>query len=378
MHLAIDIRHLATDQHSGVGRYTLELLKRMPKLSPNDKFTFFASGTQQTLEKLPKFYGSNISIIKKQIPNRVLSAKLVFTAHTLDDFLPEKPDLWFFPNINIIKTHKPYVITVHDLSFELFPHFFTFKDRLWHKAAAPKSLINDSESILAVSENTKHNLCSLWGVSEDKINTTPLGVDDNFAPTEQPCDKNFLKEHEIDYPYILSLCTLEPRKNIETIVEAYEKWRDYYSQDIDPSSIPHLIIAGGRGWKNSYLHKRINNSHYRNQIHVLGYIPEKHKPTLYRYASLFVFPSFFEGFGLPIVEALASGTPVISSFTGSMQEVGKEHVIYVDPYNVNDLFHAIVIGLSQQKETFVLPSNIFSWDATARRTLGVLKACCRK
>lgn len=376
MHLAIDIRHLATDQHSGVGRYTLELLRRMPKLAPNDNFTFFASGSEETLNKLPKFSGSNIQIIKQQIPNRVLSAKLFFTAHTLDDFLPKKPDLWFFPNINIIKTHKPYVITVHDLSFEMFPHFFTLKDRLWHKASSPKSLINDSESILAVSENTKHNLCSLWGVSEDKISTTPLGVDDDFDSAEQPCDQNFLREYGIDYSYILSLCTLEPRKNIETTVEAYEKWRDFYSQDIDSSSIPHLIIAGGRGWKNSYLHKRISSSPYRNQIHLLGYIPEKHKPTLYRHASLFVFPSFFEGFGLPIVEALASGTTVISSFTGSMQEVGKEHVIYIDPYNVNDLTHAIQIGLEQQEEAFELPSNIFSWDSTARRTLGVLKACC--
>ncbi len=375
----------------------------MTKMAPDDRFTLFASGTPETLEKLPRFSGQNIQIIKEQIPNRALSAKLHFTAHTLEDFLPEKPDLWFFPNINIIKTHRPYVITMHDLSFELFPKFFRVKDRIWHKAAGPRTLAEQAELIFAVSENTKHNLTSLWQIGEDTIVTTPLGIDDRFGTKEEPCDKNHLLSHNIDYPYILSLCTLEPRKNIETIVEAYEKWRGqntvysrqyavgsfdpptfeggvrggYSDEPVHPathSPAPHLIIAGGKGWRNGYLHKRIQNSKYKKDIHVLGYIPEKHKPTLYRHAELFLFPSFFEGFGLPVIESLASGTPVITSFTGSMQEVGKEHVIFVDPYNVHDLVHAIEIGLkSNNKPGSHIPS-IFSWNAAAKRTLMSLKA----
>ena len=376
MHLAIDIRHLTTDQHSGIGRYTIEIIKRITKMAPEDKFTLFASGSSETLSKLPKFSGKNVEIVKHEMPNRVLSAKLHFTAHTLEDFLPEKPDLWFFPNINIIKTHRPYVITMHDLSFELFPRFFRIKDRIWHGAAGPRSLAEQAELVFAVSENTKQNLSSLWQLSEEQIVTTPLGVDDRFEIKIQPCDKNHLRSHGINFPYILSLCTLEPRKNIETIVEAYEAWRgqntDGRTQNTE--KVPHLVIAGGRGWKNDYLHKRIKKSDYASDIHVLGYIKEKHKPTLYRHAKLFLFPSFFEGFGLPIVEAIASGTNVVTSFTGSMQEVGKEHVIYVDPFNVNDLVHAIDIGLKLKHEVGTHIPGIFSWDAAAKRTLMAIKA----
>ncbi|MBT3230496.1 glycosyltransferase family 4 protein [Candidatus Uhrbacteria bacterium] len=378
MHLAIDIRHLTTDQHSGIGRYTIEIIKRMAKIAPDDRFTLFASGAPETLSKLPKFSGKNITIVKHEMPNRALSAKLHFTAHTLEDFLPEKPDLWFFPNINIIKTHRPYVITMHDLSFELFPSFFRVKDRIWHKAARPRYLAEHAELVLTVSENTKQNLNALWGVGEDRMVTTPLGVDDRFKAKEQACDTNNLKQHDIEFPYILSLCTLEPRKNIETIVEAYEKWRastlPLPKGELEGVAVPHLVIAGGRGWKNDNLHKRIKNSKYTNDIHVLGYIPEKHKPTLYRHAELFLFPSFFEGFGLPIVEAIASGTHVVTSFTGSMQEVGKEHVTYVDPFNVNDLVHAIDVGLKHEHEVGAHIPGIFSWDAAARRTLMAIKA----
>ncbi len=357
----------------------------MTKMAPDDYFTLFAAGSSETLAKLPKFSGRNIELIKEETPNRALSAKLHFTAHTLEDFLPKQPDLWFFPNINIIKTHRPYVITMHDLSFELFPRFFRIKDRIWHRAAAPQSLAEHAELIFAVSENTKHNLSALWGIGEDSIVSTPLGVDDRFETKEQPCDKNYLQSHSIDYPYILSLCTLEPRKNIETIVEAYEIWREQNTEHrTQPKALslskgtqntePHLVIAGGRGWKNDYLHKRIRSSRYSSDIHVLGYIKENHKPTLYRHAELFLFPSFFEGFGLPIVEAMASGTQVITSFTGSMQEVGKEHVIFVDPYNVHDLVHAIDVGLKTDHNLGPHIPSIFSWNAAAMRTLMSIKA----
>jgi alpha-1,3-rhamnosyl/mannosyltransferase len=374
MKIAVDIRHLATAQPSGIGRYTIEILERMTKLSKTDQFLLFSCGSNETLSKLPKFNGKNIAIIKHNESSRIISSKLLFTAHTLDDFLPQKPDIWFFPNINIIKTHRPYAITIHDLSFELFPNFFTSNMRLWHKLANPRNLTRNASAILSVSENTKNNLSMLWGIQDNKITTTPLGVSDDFTQYEQPCDKNHLQSLGINFPYILSLCSLEPRKNIETIIEAYGMWRDANTINDKESSIMHLVLAGGNGWKNSQIHKLINSSRYKSFIHALGFITENQKPTLYRHAKLFVFPSFFEGFGLPIVEALASGTPVISSFSGSMQEVGKEHVIYVDPYNMNDLSLALNVALEQKKENFTIPSNIYSWDATARRTLGVLHA----
>jgi len=379
MKIAIDVRHLCAPRTSGIGRYTIELIKEMANQAPKIRFLLFAAGSQNTLSHLPDFKASNIFITRKQTPNRIISALLRLpNGPALEDFLPEQPDLWFFPNINIIRTKLPYVITVHDLSFDIYPEFFTRKDRSWYKAAKTKDLIKNAKHILAVSDNTKQDLTSRFQIPDSKITVTHLGADKNYHPKTEPCDKNFLLLNKIKFPYFLSLCALEPRKNIESILEAYEIWRDQKPQRFNDSTTPHLVVAGGYGWKAKHIFKLVEKSKYNNCIHLIGYVEEKHKPALYRNATAFVFPSFYEGFGLPVVEAAACGAKIITSFSGSLPEVAPENAIFIDPYNVSDLVKAFdqitispIASVSYERiaiRPYILPPE-FSWKITAQKTL---------
>ena len=258
MNIAIDIRHLTTKNISGVGHYTLNVINELAKESPETTFTLFATGSKKTLSRLPVFHQKNIQVVTKAIPNRVLYALLFLKLITLEKFLSNKPNRWFFPNANIINTKLPYAITIHDISFDFMPDVFSRKQRLWHKIANPKRLAKGAKVILSVSESTKQDLEERWSIDESKIFVTPLGVSSKFKPKEQPHDKNFLRLHKIDFPYFLTLSTLEPRKNIESVIEAYDIWRN----SIDSShKLPHLVIAGGKGWKTKTIEKLIKSSH---------------------------------------------------------------------------------------------------------------------
>lgn len=375
MKIGIDIRHLAKAQHSGVGHYTLNLIKHLARQNPDEQLILFAAGTRATLAQLPRLRGANIKLETLSMPNRLLTARLKsLVGPALEDYLSEPPDLWLFPNINQIKTRLPYALTMHDVAFRLFPEYFTAKSRLWFRTAQVGKLLADAGTILSVSARTKADLNHLWSVPTSKIKVTPLGVDNDYTPQRQPNDRQFLKAHQIDFPYVLTLSTLEPRKNIESAIEAFDAVARQH-----PSLPHHLVIAGGYGWKTKSIHEAKRRAWARERIHFLGYVPGHHKPTLYRRASVFLFPSFYEGFGLPTLEALASGTPVITSFTGSMPEVVGNAAILIDPYNVTDLEQALTEVLLDEnlssllRERGLARAKTYTWTQTAHITMEALQ-----
>lgn len=364
MNIAIDIRHLASPSLSGVGYYTLNLISELARLSPDDTFFLLATGSKKARKFVPSFPQKNIRVIQKNIRNKAFSSLLI-AGRTLESFLPEKPDLWLFPNLNIIRTKIPYLITIHDVSFTIFPEFFTWKQRLWHRAVGVKKLLENARSVLAVSESTKLYLQNLYQIPEQKITVTPLGVDAHFGTDTQPSDQNFLRTYKIARPYFLTLSTLEPRKNIASVIDAYHAWRETTSMP----NPPDLVIAGGTGWKSQFTSQK--------NIHVIGYVNHNHKPALYRHATALFFPSFYEGFGLPPLESMACGTPVVTTFTGSLPEVVGDAALFVDPYNVRDLEHAFCHledktlrdELSRRGKD---RSQLFTWQKTAETTRKVI------
>lgn len=373
MRIAVDIRHLTHPRLSGVGLYTLNVLRVLSRISRDDEFFLFATGSKKALARLPGLPSRNITLVTRRIPNRLLFALLRMPfGPTMERLLGHRVDAWWFPDGNIVRTRLPYALTVHDLALDIFPQFFTAKDRARHRVARTPEVARSAGAVLAVSESTAIDTTTRWGVARERIAVTPLGVNAQYTPHVAPSDKNYQRGYGLSMPYILFLATLEPRKNIESIIEAYDAYR------AAGNSAPRLVIAGGEGWKSERIHATVAAAAHRADIAFLGYVHEKHKPALYRGAQAVVFPSFYEGFGLPVLEAMACGTPVITSFAGSLPEVGGDAVIAVDPFNVNDLTGAFaqlfdpVTGpelRSLLRTRGMLRARDFTWDKTGEATL---------
>ncbi|MBI1907824.1 glycosyltransferase family 4 protein [Candidatus Uhrbacteria bacterium] len=378
MRIAIDVRHLTHPNLSGVGQYTLHLVRALSRLAPDDRFVLFASGTAPTLARLPALAAPNIEVVTKAIPNRALFALLKTPGGpALESFLPGRVDAWLFPDGNIIRTRLPYALTVHDLSYDIFPQFFTAKDRLRNRVAGLRRLAEGADTLLAVSRSTALDLTHRWGIADDRIVVTPLGVGPQFVPSRAPSDTNYQRGYGLNAPYLLSLATLEPRKNIESVIEAYGAFRQATGHKV------RLAIGGGKGWKYKEIFAAAAASPFAHDIIFLGYVHEKHKPALYRGARAFLFPSFYEGFGLPVLEAMASGTPVVTSATSSLPELTGDAAVLVDPMNVTDVAVALEELLASPGADALRAMLVrrgltrarqFHWDRTASLTLDALRA----
>lgn len=369
MNIAIDVRHLTIENPSGIGHYTIHLIRELASLMPEVKFFLFATGTKKTLQHLPHFSNKNIFIVKRQIPNKLFKFFLVLPfGPKMESFLPEQIDAWIFPDSNIIRTKKPFIITAHDVSFEIYPEFFTSKQRNRHNVAKTKQLLKNATAILCVSEQTIRDLWQYYEIPSQNCFLTPLAAEKQFSPQVLPSDRSHLQRYRLPKKYLLSLSTQEPRKNIASIIEGYTMWR----QENEMQTIP-LVIAGGSGWKSTHIRKIAQQSPFSDDIYFTGYIDEAHKAVLFRHAHVTIFPSFYEGFGLPCIESMRSGTPVITSHTGSLPEVVKQYALTVNPYNSREIAQALCI-LEDEKTHEALSrrgmthAKSFTWQETAQKT----------
>ena len=209
----------------------------------------------------------------------------------------------------------PMIVTIHDLSFMRHPETHPLERLRDLSKALPKTL-HYARRIIVVSQFTKDELISLFGLTENSIDVIHLGVTKDFRPRDEAILAASLKEFDLGpKAYILSVGTLEPRKNISALLHAYEML---------PDSIKNrwpLAIVGMRGWKNESVAKEIETLIRKGQLNLLGYVPDDKLPFIYAGASLFVYPSLYEGFGLPPLEAMASGVPTVVSDRASLPEV---------------------------------------------------------
>lgn len=388
MNIGIDIRPLMHPIRTGVGEYTYELLSAIFSLDKNNEYFLFYNSQKDISSNIPKWEQNNIHYINTTWPNKIFNASIkLFRYPKIDKTIIGNWKLetgnfkldWFYsPNLNFTSLSKntKHLITVHDLSFEFFPEFYTKKRQLWHKIINYKKQCQNANKIIVPSENTKRDLVDTYNISSDKIHIIYPGLSSVFKNLDnenvQRQQMQIKKKYFLPENFILFLGTIEPRKNISGIINAFEQISTQLSTSLA------LVIAGAPGWKNKQIYSVANKSIIREQIKFIGYIAPEDKPALYASASLFVYPSFYEGFGFPVLEAMAMGVPVITSNRSSLPEIGNQATVLVNPNKINELAYAMKKTFSnmnrraKQIKNGFTEATRFSWEKAAREWLNII------
>ncbi|MEK7627128.1 MAG: glycosyltransferase family 1 protein [Patescibacteria group bacterium] len=350
-------------QKTGVEEYAFQLIKHLAMLpeAREHHFLLYTDKGGDLGFDLPENF--EIRILK-------WSAFAWTQARLSLEMLKKECDVLFIPaHVLPIVHSRNSVVAIHGLEYEYFPEHYPFwfsKYLRW----STKYAARNARKITTVSNNTKKDLVELYGVSEKKIKVIHHGVEKSEIPPAKIFAKNLGGQEFKNY--ILYIGRIELKKNIVGIIKAFEIFKEKYK-------LPHkLILAGSPGFGYEKIKYQILHTKYKNTIIETGYVDNEEKERLYNNASLFLFPSFYEGFGMPILEAQARGVPVISSNISSMPEVGGRGALYVDPNGYNDIADKMYALLTDENLRNDMINkgyeNIkkFSWEKCARETLNVL------
>ncbi|MEK7570305.1 MAG: glycosyltransferase family 1 protein [Patescibacteria group bacterium] len=349
MHVAIDYQATA-GQSTGFGRYVSQLLVAMERgLPPTDSI-------------------ARIDVIKKNLrtPSRILWDQIGLPLAAWR----KKPDVLFVPAFSSpLLWRGKLVMTSHDLIGLLFPQYFSRSARFYWHDLLPRTL-RHADRIAAISEATKQDLIRLLHIPAERITVTPLAADARFCPhADAAAETAVRRKYNLPRPFCLAVGTIEPRKNLPFLVEAFSVAK---RDDHD------LVIVGKPGWDMEALTQRIRQLHVGERVRILEYVSEAELLTMLRMSTALLFPSRYEGFGLPVLEAMACGTPVVSSTAASLPEVGGDAVLYADPADLDawrDHIGRIIsdVGLRNSLRTKGLArAATFTWDRTAKLTLDTL------
>jgi glycosyltransferase involved in cell wall biosynthesis len=369
MNIGVDLRCLQSSPRTGVGEYTFELLSAILEQDRTNRYFLFFNASGKI--DIPDFKGPNVTIARFYFPNKLLSlSSLVFKYPKLDKLIAkkfgiEKIDLFYSPHLNFTSLSKSvkHIITIHDLTFELLPQFLTQKQRLWHLLTNAREQCQRAHAILTPSENTKRDVLEFYKIPEAKAKVVYPGLSPRYLEgnSQQPKKK-----------IVLFLGTIEPRKNILNIIKAFRDIEDRIKEYT-------LVVAGAPGWKNKEAFDLINDPSVSNRIKYIGYVRDEDKANLFLSASVFVYPSFYEGFGFPVIEAMASGTPVITSNRSSLAEITEGAALLVNPNRTSDISNAILRLINDQTLQAELVSKgleqarKYTWEKAAKSWLDIIK-----
>ncbi|MEI7451757.1 MAG: glycosyltransferase family 1 protein [Candidatus Falkowbacteria bacterium] len=376
MKIGIDIRTLMDKHYSGVSEYTFNLLNYLMAQDTKNDYALFYNSFRDISSRMPQFTSPKVKVIHSTYPNKIFNYLLQkFLKQPKVDEIIGGCDIFLSPHINFLAL-SPYckkVITIHDLSFLRYPEFFSRRKNFWHKSIRVEKMISKFDKIVAVSENTKNDLIELCDVPAEKIQVIYSGLAPEYKvlSKDDPRLKTVRAKYDLPAEFILYLGNIEPRKNIAGLIRAYNTFRGEHPE----LSAVKLIIAGATGWRIKETFTELHNSPYLADIKFLGYVDREDKVFLYNCAKIFVYPSFYEGFGFPPLEAMACGVPVVTSNISSLPEIVGAAAMTVDPNNINaiaeamaevlktpDLYNALAArGVERAQE--------FDWNKTAAKYL---------
>jgi glycosyltransferase involved in cell wall biosynthesis len=269
----------------------------------------------------------------------------------------------------------PVVVTIHDLSFEHLPETFNRRSRTQLRLTVRRSA-KRAARVITDSEHARQDIISTYGLEPNTVSNIPLGAGVGFQPVTDAAELQRVRNlYGIEGDYILSVGSIQPRKNLGRLIASYSYLRKVRAE----GKLPKLVIVGKRAWLYNETLRAIEDNGLRDSIILTGYVPERDLPALYSGAVCFVYPSFFEGFGLPLVEAMKCGVPVIAGDRTSPPEVVGQAGLLVDPFDVQALASAIerLIGNSDFRNELRVKgldrAREFDWRETARRTLEIYR-----
>jgi glycosyltransferase involved in cell wall biosynthesis len=362
----------AFDQGGGIGRYVRELVAALAQQQPtkHDYHFFVAGATRTEGSNLPKY------IQRAYHPTRLNDRWLARLWHRAKIPLPVEHfvgdvDIYHATDFVLPPTRRGThtLLTVHDLSFVRSPETASPRLRSYLSKVVPDS-IRRADHVLADSEATRQDIIDLYGTSPKKIETLLSGVNPSFKPVTDPKKiKHVRRRYDLDdFPFILSVGTIQPRKNYGRLIQSLKIIRDQ-GHDV------HVVIAGGRGWLEDEIYTALDRFEMQPYVHFIGFAADEDLPTLYSAATCSFFVSLYEGFGLPVLESMACGTPVITSNISSLPEVAGDVAPMVDPMQVDEIANELlnVIEDTAHREALsvqgIQHAKRFTWDKTARQLI---------
>lgn len=376
MIIGIDIRVLGNRLKSGVEEYTENLLKHLLSLDKKIKYKLFFSSWRFDILDYDWLHLSNVKLYKFRFSNKALFfSSNLFNKPFLDQVLGGA-DIFFAPHffLTSLSPACKRITTFHDLSYVHFPEFFSWRKNFWHNLEMrPRWQSKFSDRIIAVSESTKNDLVGMYQIDPAKIEVIYSGVSPRMRIFSEEEINIFRKNNNLPEKFILFLGKLEPRKNIVGLIRAF----DILKMDAELRDL-YLVIGGSRGWLDKDVFEEAELTTNKDKIIFKNYIPNNSRAGYYNCASVLAYPSFFEGFGFPPIEAMACGKPVIVSNNSSLPEVVGRGAILVDPTNIADIAFSIAAILKDKdlenriiKEGF-RRTELLNWSKTAEQTLSCL------
>lgn len=378
MRITFDIS-AAVHHHAGLGRYAQELLAALTAVDHANEYQAFyhaASADEKPDAPLDGIHAHRMSLSAKPWRMSVLLAYL--TGMRMDRWLP-RGDIFhatehLLPPMGSCKT----VFTIHDLIFRFFPEYHLPLNR-WYLSFMLPRFMQRADAIIAVSEHTRGDVSRLMGIPRERITVVYEGVHPAFHPIHEPEELMRVREkYRLPERFILYLSTIEPRKNISGLLHAYRCLLDRGDTTLD------LVVAGRKGWLYEPVFQAVRELGLEERVHFTGWVAEGDAPALFNAAQVFVYPSLYEGFGLPPLEAMACGTPVVCSNAASLPEVVGDAAILVNPHDVDEMASAIARVLSDpmRRQEMCAKSLAqaaqFTWERAARETLQVYERVTKR
>jgi len=371
MKIAIDYT-AASRQRAGIGRYTRSLIHALAQLDSHNAYTLYVPQDARYLDDL-KTFPPNFRLVRAPLTERVMvtlwqRGRVPLPIETFTG----AADVFYSPDFVLPPTRaRKKILTVHDLSFKRFPDAAVPNLKWYLDAAVPRSVAR-ADLVLADSDATRRDLIHFFNTPPDRVRTLYSGYDAQFRRVTDSAELARVRTaYQLSKPFILHVGTIEPRKNLVRLIEAFAR--------LSPGAALELVIAGGTGWLYDEIYRAPAQFGLEDTVRFIGFVPDSDLPALYSLAEVFSYPSLYEGFGLPVLEALACGAAVVTANNSSLPEVAGDAALLVDAQDTQALTDALRRVLTDRhlradlQARAVTQAKRFSWTDSAWQLLSAIE-----